>query len=199
MIYSDEFKQGDPTGTIQITVPPQTYTEVAKAAASQTSDTESVATSHVNLQSTVFITRAGSAVASVITTIETTAPESGSGPNKAIIAAGVVVAIVAIAGVVGCIIFFLRHRKQKALEAERRRHEAMTSFVTGEKAPSTFSLNDARLEPSVMFQRRQSDGSIMMDNQDYSRRILKVRTPEYVTSIRAISNTTTQVTNPDDR
>ena len=41
------------------------------------------------------------------------------------------------------------------------------------QSPSSTSVTDSRLEPSVMFQRRMSDGSIA-DNQDYSRRILKV-------------------------
>ena len=58
------------------------------------------------------------------------------------------------------------------MEEEYRRNVA---GGYGAKPPtsSAGSVSDARLEPSVMMQRRQSDGSIA-DNQDYSRRILKV-------------------------
>ncbi len=57
------------------------------------------------------------------------------------------------------------------MEEEYRRNVA---GGYGAKPPtsSAGSVSD-RLEPSVMMQRRQSDGSIA-DNQDYSRRILKV-------------------------
>jgi hypothetical protein len=63
------------------------------------------------------------------------------------------------------------------VEEEYRRNAAISQFTSGAKHPgssagdSTFS--DMRLDPAVMAQRRMSDGSIA-DNQDYSRRILKV-------------------------
>lgn len=91
--------------------------------------------------------------------------------NTAGIAAGVVVGLVAVVSIAGGIYFFLRNRKRRALEAEFHRNNA-NAFLEGAKAP------DARLDPSVMMQRRQSDGSIA-DNQDYSRRILKVKSTIY--------------------
>ena len=101
----------------------------------------------------------------------TETPSSSSGPNKAGIAAGVVVGVVAVAGIAGGIFLYLRNRKRRAIEDEYHRNLTGTY---GPKPPSTAgSMSDSRLEPSVMFQRRQSDGSIA-DNQDYSRRILKV-------------------------
>ena len=83
-----------------------------------------------------------------------------------------VAGVVAISAIAGGIFFFLRNRKRRAVEAEYRRNVAGDY---GAKLPtsSAGSVSDARLEPSVMMQRRQSDGSIA-DNQDYSRRILKV-------------------------
>ena len=123
--------------------------------------------------STVFVTQSGSAVPSVISVTQVATPQPSSGPNKAAIAAGVVVSVVGLAAILGGVILYMRRKKQQALEEERRRHEDHTRLATGEKPPSTYSLADSRLEPNIMFQRRQSDGSIM-DNQDYSRRILKV-------------------------
>jgi len=108
---------------------------------------------------------------------DTSSSSSSSGPNKAAIAAGVVVGVVAIAAAAGGIFLFLRHRRRRAVEEEYRRNAAVSSFVNGGKPPPSSadgsSFTDTRLDPSVMAQRRMSDGSIA-DNQDYSRRILKV-------------------------
>ena len=106
------------------------------------------------------------------TIITTTRAPSSSGPNKASVAAGVVVGIVALSAIAGGIFFFLRNRKRRAVEEEYRRNVA-GGYGAKPPASSAGSVSDARLEPSVMMQRRQSDGSIA-DNQDYSRRILKV-------------------------
>ena len=118
----------------------------------------------VTVPSTVYVTAPGSTSASIVYTTETASPSGG--PNKAAIAAGVVVSVVLVCALVGGLMFWLRQRRRRELEEEHRRKEKPHS-------PSSSSLPDSRLEPSVMFQRRQSDGSIA-DNQDYSRRILKV-------------------------
>jgi cell wall integrity and stress response component len=99
---------------------------------------------------------------------------SKPGPNKAAIAAGVVVGFVAIAAAVGGLFIFLRHRRNRQVEEEYRRNAAVSSFISGGKPPTSSggASFDTRLDPSVA-QRRMSDGSIA-DNQDYSRRILKV-------------------------
>lgn len=103
----------------------------------------------------------------------TDAPKS-SGPNKAGIAAGVVVGIVALAAIVGGIFFWLRQKRRREVEEEYRRQAAVNSFVSGGKLhTSNSSMTDSRLDPDFMA-RRQSNGSIA-DNEDYSRRILKVR------------------------
>ena len=164
--------KGDPTGSIKIIPPSQTASVIAAA---ETTAKANTVQSQYKIASTVIVTEKGTQQASIIYQVTQTAiAQPDTGPNKAVIAAGVVVGIVVVAALVGAVFFIMRHKKNKALEQERRRHEAMTALATGEKPPSTYSLADSRLEPSVMFQRRQSDGSIM-DNQDYSRRILKVK------------------------
>ncbi|KAI9879228.1 MAG: hypothetical protein M1830_009159 [Pleopsidium flavum] len=116
------------------------------------------------------------APATIIATAKPTS--SGSkGPNTTGIVVGVVVAVVAIAAIIGAGWLFLRTRRRRAVEEEYRRNAAMNNFTGGGKPSSTPSLSDSRLEPSVMMQRRMSDGSIA-DNQDYSRRILKVTNPD---------------------
>lgn len=111
------------------------------------------------------------------TVVTTTETPPKKGPNVAGIAAGVVVGLVALAAAAGILFFFLRNRKRKQIEAEHRNSLGTKSSWWGQKPSSgTNSLSDSRLEPSVMMQRRQSDVSIA-DNQDYSRRILKVCHP----------------------
>ena len=138
----------------------------------------------VKAVSTVFVSAPGSTSAHVIYTTQVAAP---AGPNKAVIAAGVVVGVVGALAVIGAILFFLRQRRRKAVEDEYRRNAAINGLTNGGKAPSQSSISDSRLEPSVMMQRRMSDGSIM-DNQDYSRRILKVCSTNSPSSMDAWTN-----------
>jgi cell wall integrity and stress response component len=90
-----------------------------------------------------------------------------------------VVGLVAIAAIVGGIFLFMKNRRKRAIEEEYRRNAAVSSFMAGggKHPPNSSgggsSFTDTRLDPAVMAQRRMSDGSIA-DNQDYSRRILKV-------------------------
>lgn len=68
---------------------------------------------------------------------------------------------------------FLRHKRRREVEEEYRRRNAVNSFISGDKLhTSNSSMTDSRLDPEFM-NRRQSNGSIA-DNEDYSRRILKV-------------------------
>ncbi|KAF4981902.1 hypothetical protein FZEAL_2371 [Fusarium zealandicum] len=97
------------------------------------------------------------------------------GPNVAAIAAGVVVGVVVVAAIIGGAIFFVRRRRNAEIEEEHRRNAAVNAFINGSKPPGSsgsISMTDSRLDP-VMAHRRLSDGSIA-DNQDYSRRILRV-------------------------
>lgn len=97
--------------------------------------------------------------------------KSKSSPNKAGIAAGVVVGLLAFAAIAGGLVLYLRNKKRRAIEEEHRQAAAVNSFIDGGKY--TGPVTDTRLDPAVMASRRMSDGSIA-DNQDYSRRILKV-------------------------
>jgi cell wall integrity and stress response component len=106
---------------------------------------------------------------------ETSNPNGGSGgQNTAGIAAGVVVAVVVVLGGIGAAIFVMRRRRNQEIEEEHRRNAAINTFIHGSKPSSSagFSSQDSRLDP-VMAQRRMSSGSID-DNQDYSRKILRV-------------------------
>lgn len=101
--------------------------------------------------------------------------EKKSGPNTAGIAAGVVVGVAVVAGGIGGFFFWMRRRRNAEIEEDHRRNAAVNAFISGSKPPSShgsISMTDSRLDP-VMAHRRMSDGSIA-DNQDYSRRILRV-------------------------
>jgi cell wall integrity and stress response component len=129
----------------------------------------------------------GSATQSVVTVIggqtvyvtpsASAGGKASSGASKAGIAAGVVVGLIAIAAIAGGIFLFIRNKQRREVEEEYRRNAAISSFTQGGKHPSSSggasTFSDMRLDPAVMAQRRMSDGSIA-DNQDYSRRILKV-------------------------
>ncbi|KAI4148524.1 MAG: hypothetical protein LQ340_005057 [Diploschistes diacapsis] len=180
-IYSDGFQNGDPTGLVQINVPTQTPPAAV--------DVSSPTTSSQIYATTAVITQSGGKTVQTVVMVTETAPAqaapsaSTGGPNKVAIAVGVVVAVIGVAIVIGALFFWMRYRKNKAIEEERRRHQMMTNLVTGEKPGSSYSLGDSRLDQGVMFQRRQSDGSIA-DNEDYSRRILKVSTETFKDTVR---------------
>ncbi|PQE32419.1 hypothetical protein CJF32_00001182 [Rutstroemia sp. NJR-2017a WRK4] len=101
--------------------------------------------------------------------------KKSSGPSKAGIAAGVVIGVLAAAGIAGGIFLWMRSRKRREVEEEYRRNAAVNNFAAGGKSSVSSggaSFTDTRLDPTLA-NRRMSDGSIA-DNQDYSRRILKV-------------------------
>lgn len=120
---------------------------------------------------TIVVTASGQANA---TNQASSGSGSGGGSSKVGIAVGVVVGVIVICALIGGGVFFIRHRKRKAVEDEYRRNQAINSFVTGDKPNSQGgSASDQRLDPALVHHRRQSDGSIA-DNMDFSRRILQV-------------------------
>jgi cell wall integrity and stress response component len=106
----------------------------------------------------------------VLVTASPTGSSSGgsSGPNKGAIAAGIIIGLLALAGIIGGVFFFLRRRKQAQAMEEQK-----TAQIAG-YYKSPLSTPDSRLDPNIF--KRQSDGSIA-DNQDYSRRVLRVANP----------------------
>ncbi|KAK8088501.1 hypothetical protein PG997_003462 [Apiospora hydei] len=101
--------------------------------------------------------------------------DSGNKTNTVGIAVGVVVGLLVVCAIGGGAFFFYRRKRNAEIEEEHRRNAAVNAFIAGGKPPSSsggLSLSDQRLDP-VMAQRRMSDGSIA-DNEDYSRRILRV-------------------------
>ena len=181
---SSSNSDSDPTSTAEA-APESTPTTSAAPSPSPTTTTPAVVHSTptkgnqpsiVTHASTIVVTAPGGTRATT-TVISTTEVAKKSGPNVAGIAAGVVVGVVAVAAIVGVLFFFLRNRKRKAIE-ESHRNSLSPGWYGQKQQPlsSSNSVSDSRLEPSVMMQRRMSDGSIA-DNQDYSRRILKVKLP----------------------
>lgn len=98
-------------------------------------------------------------------TPESTSTPEPSGINKAGAAAGAVVGVLVAISIGAGLFLLIRKQRRKKVEEEYRRSLAVREY---NKKPEA----DLRLDP-VMLQRRMSDGSIA-DNQDYSRRILKV-------------------------
>lgn len=144
----------------------------APAVTSATSTPKPTSPSVVTTASTIVVTAPGQTTAQETTIITKTDAPQSSGPNKVGIAAGVVGGIVALTAIAGGVFLFLRNRRKRTIEEEYRRNVA-NGYALKPPDSSAASTLDSRLEPSVMMQNRQSDGSIA-DNQDYSRRILKV-------------------------
>lgn len=127
----------------------------------------------VSPQTTVVITHEASS-----TPTQTVHSNSSHGTSTAGIAAGVVVALVVVGAIIAGVFFYLRHRKRKAAEEEYKRAQVAEIMRGGERKPPTTgysSTSDSRLEPASFNGRRNSIGSIA-DNEDYSRKILRVST-----------------------
>ncbi|KAF8461046.1 hypothetical protein BDZ91DRAFT_798308 [Kalaharituber pfeilii] len=172
---SDPCGSSDGDFTIYMTNPegkdPRLYNE-SKAPKDDEGDGEDTQSSTTTQPAGVTVTREGTVF--VTATASDAADDSNddggsSGINKAGAAAGAVVGVLlAVAIGVGAFLF-IRKQRRKKVEEDYRRSVAVREFA---KKPET----DLRLDP-VMIQRRMSDGSIA-DNQDYSRRILKVTNPD---------------------
>ncbi|KAK5173148.1 Stress-activated PKC1-MPK1 kinase pathway sensor [Saxophila tyrrhenica] len=139
----------------------------------------------VNEGTTVYVTNTPTprpvTTSSATPTPESSSPED-SGTNIGAVAGGVVVGVVAIAGIVFGVWFYLRRRKQKEAEEEYKRTQVadfMRGGGNGERKPPNTGYShssDSRLDPGAGA-RRDSQGSIA-DAGDYSRRILRVANPD---------------------
>ncbi|EXJ94741.1 hypothetical protein A1O1_03138 [Capronia coronata CBS 617.96] len=124
------------------------------------------------------ITKAGQTIvvtASADATATAVAAKSSGGPNKVGIAVGVVVGVIALAAIIGVVLFYMKRRKNREIEEEHRRNAAVGAF--GSSKSDKASTTDQRLDPSIYSHRRPSIGSIA-DERDFSRRILQVRNPD---------------------
>jgi cell wall integrity and stress response component len=119
------------------------------------------------------VTEAGQTIVVTAASETNATTHSKSSSNTAGIAVGVVVGVVGFASLVGGAIFFYRYKRRKSIEEEYRRNAEINNFVTKDKPMSSSSMSDSRFDGDFMAQRRQSNGSIA-DDQDFSRRILKV-------------------------
>ncbi|KAI1756129.1 hypothetical protein F4782DRAFT_526685 [Xylaria castorea] len=111
------------------------------------------------------------------TPVESQAPDNQnkkSSTNTVGIAVGVVVGFLVVSAIAIGAYFYFRRKRNSEMEEEQRRNAAVNAFISGGKPPRSsggVSLADSRMDP--IMNRRMSDGSIA-DNQDYSRRILRV-------------------------
>ncbi|KAJ8129958.1 hypothetical protein O1611_g3673 [Lasiodiplodia mahajangana] len=140
---------------------------VAEADLDTTSSTTSAAPTSTSTSQT-------SATETPTSAAETQSSSNSSKPNTVGIAVGVVVGVIVVGAIATGVIFYLRRKRNAELEEEHRRNAAVNAFISGGKPPRSsggMSIADSRMDP--VMNRRMSDGSIA-DNQDYSRRILRV-------------------------
>ncbi|EXJ73711.1 uncharacterized protein A1O5_03473 [Cladophialophora psammophila CBS 110553] len=143
-----------------------------QTAPNSTSSSSSSSPTQSNGSSTTqpaVITKPGETV--VVTASASPSEKSSGGTSKVGIAVGVVVGVVGLSGIIGGVLLFLRHKRNREIEEEHRRNAAVNSFVGSAKSDK--SSTDQRLDPSIYSHRRQSIGSIA-DERDFSRRILQV-------------------------
>ncbi|KAF2169666.1 hypothetical protein M409DRAFT_20081 [Zasmidium cellare ATCC 36951] len=154
----------------------------SKTSPTSTSAAATVVTSEISAGHTSVVTITAAAHPEAAAASSSAASKSGGGSsNTAGIAAGVVVGAVALAGIIAGLFFFIRHKKRKEAEEDYKQRTQVSDFMRGtseRKPPSTgySGYSDQRLDPEAGA-RRNSVGSLA-DNQDYSRRILRVANPD---------------------
>lgn len=127
--------------------------------------------------STTTSTSQTSAAVSTTSPAESQTPDEdnkSSSSSTVGIAVGIVVGVIAVSAIAAGAFFYLRRKRNAELQEEHRRNAAVNAFISGGKPPRSsggMSIADSRMDP--VMNRRMSDGSIA-DNQDYSRRILRV-------------------------
>jgi len=176
------------SGTLDTTDSSDTTSDSSSASSSSSSTPTQIVVTSVAPGHTVIVTQSANAAS---TSNSGGSSSSGGGSNVAGIAAGVVVGIVAFAAIIGGVYFWLRRRRQLAVEAEHRQKTQVSDFISGSGAAgmsyerkgamgSSYShRGDARLDPEAGGLRRNSVGSFVEDDsQDYSRKILRVANPD---------------------
>lgn len=165
----EEAKSSSIASASKASAPTASKTAQATASPTESLDKAGTTTRSPSLPSQTLTVLAGKTVTLIPTTSGTTdAAEEKKGPNKVGIAVGVVVGVLVLAGAAGAFYFWYRKTRRNELEEEYKRQAAIAAFVAPSNDASSY---DTRLDTAAL--RRMSDGSIA-DNQDYSRRILKV-------------------------
>lgn len=126
---------------------------------------------------TVVVTAPAADAGQSSTSSPTPSPSGGGHSNKAGVAAGAVVGtVLGLAGIAALVFWFKQKRRKEANEAYQRSNQVSEFMQGGREAKppaSAYSnMSDNRLDPEAGA-RRNSVGSIA-DNQDYSRKILRV-------------------------
>lgn len=132
-------------------------------------------------------TAAGEGV-SISPTAEAQSSDQSSGTStgtKIGIAVGVVVGLLAIAALIAGGVLFYKKRNKQDVSTRHRRNTSTNAFAGAGSSPPgsgsgtrVGSISDSRLDPTMVErEKRISTGSVFADNEDYSRRILKVTNP----------------------
>ncbi|KAI0438643.1 hypothetical protein F4803DRAFT_84978 [Xylaria telfairii] len=132
--------------------------------------------SATSTSTTATQTSQSSATNTPTTPVQSQTPDEKKGGSSSTvgIAVGVVVGILVVSAIAAGSYFYFRRKRNAEAEEEQRRNAAVNAFISGGKPPRSSggaSIADSRMDP--VMNRRMSDGSIA-DNQDYSRRILRV-------------------------
>lgn len=111
-------------------------------------------------------------------------PSSSSGTStgaKVGIAVGVVGGVLALGALIaGALLYMKRKRANEDIVARHARTTSANAFASEGSVGGTrnASMSDSRLDPTMVErEKRASNGSVFNDNEDYSRRILKVTNP----------------------
>ncbi|KXT16017.1 hypothetical protein AC579_7111 [Pseudocercospora musae] len=181
--YGQDDCGGDGFWSVYTTGTGTAGTEGASSASSDSSSTKGT-------PSTSAVATVSTSIAPGHTVVVTIAPDTsstsiaspdksgGGGTNTTGIAVGVVVGVVAVAGIIGALVFWRKRKNAREAEEEYARKNQANDFIRGggeRKPPGTgySGMSDQRLDPEAG--RRNSVGSLA-DNQDYSRRILRIPT-----------------------
>nr|POF15291.1 cell wall integrity and stress response component 2 [Quercus suber] len=152
----------------------------SSSTSSSTTVAPSVVTS-VAPGTTVVVTAPAARVSNPPPEFSTDSASKGSKTNVAGLAAGIVVGFVVVVAGIAALVFWIKHKRRKDAETESKRSTQVNDFMRGGregKPPRSgySNMSDERLDPQAGA-RRNSVGSIA-DNQDYSRKILRVANPD---------------------
>lgn len=112
-------------------------------------------------------------------------PAGTSTGTKVGIAVGVVVGLIALGALIAGAVFFYKKRNKSDAVTRHRRNTSTNAFAGAGSSPPgsgsgtrAGSISDSRLDTTMVErEKRVSTGSVFADNEDYSRRILKVTNP----------------------
>ncbi|KAI9728420.1 MAG: hypothetical protein M1828_003820 [Chrysothrix sp. TS-e1954] len=173
--------------------PQSVYTPPSTSSTTSTTSTSTSVSATTKIKSTVvsaspsYITLGGSTIVRTVGS-EPTSNDSQSSPSasssssssglstggKVGIAIGVIGGVIALAAIIGAVVVYLKRNNKDGVTGRHRRNTSTNGFVASGVAPAGSIASDNRLDTTMVENRRRSGESVFADNEDYSRRILKV-------------------------